>query len=100
MAFSGHLLGNREGFLVRTAEVSRLSRGQFRGRQQPGGCAQRAVPLDPLRLQRVAPGTFERQETRPDTEAVALLVAALLGRSPPGPHRVAAVPRSLIPPQP
>src|SRR5712692_5653920 len=32
-AFSGNLLGNREGFLVRTAEVSIPPLSQFRGRQ-------------------------------------------------------------------
>src|SRR5262245_12294536 len=71
-AFSGHLLGNNEGFVGRTSEVSIHSLHQFSGCQQTGGVDRGSFPMDPMRLQGVEPRTFDRQETRQKADALAV----------------------------
>src|SRR5262249_2375648 len=98
-AFSGNLLGNREGFLVRTAEVSIHSLSQFRGRQQPGGFDHRSFPMDPMRFQGVEPRAFEGQGTTHNPDALAFTFDLLVVFSDPLPDGLAAVPRGIIPHQ-
>jgi hypothetical protein len=98
-AFSGNLLGNGEGFLVRTAEVSRHSLSQFRGCQQPGGFDHRAFPMDPMRFQRIEPGTFDGQGTPHNPDALAGTLDLLVVCPDPLPDGLATVPRRIIPHQ-
>ena len=97
--FSGHLLGNREGFLVWTAEVSRHSLSQFRGRQQPGGFDHRSFPMDPLRFQGVEPRAFDGQRTTHNPDALACTFDLLVVFPDPLPDGWATVPRRIIPHQ-
>jgi hypothetical protein len=97
--FSGHLLGNREGFLVRTAEVSIHPLHQFGSRQQPGGFDHCPLPMDPMRFQRVEPRAFAGQGTPHNPDALAPLFDLLVGCPDPLPDSLAAVPRGIIPHQ-
>jgi len=92
-------LGNREGFLVRTAEVSSHPLHQFGSRQQPGGFDHGSFPMDPMRLQGIEPGAFDRQGTTHNPDALALPFDLLVMLSEPLPHCLAAVPRRIIPHQ-
>ena len=92
-------MGNNEGFVGRTSEVSIHSLHQFSGCQQTGGVDHGSFPMDPMRLQGVEPRTFDRQETRQKADALAVPFDAPVVLADPVPHGVAAVPRGVIPHQ-
>jgi len=97
-AFSGHLLGNREGLLIGTTEVRIDPLHQCCRRQQTGGCDHRSFPMDPMRFQGGEPGAVAGQGTTHNPEAVAVTVALPVRLSEPLPHGLAAVPRRSVPP--
>src|SRR5262249_8747753 len=96
-AFSGHLLGNNQGFVVRTTEVSIHTFHQFCCRQQTAGLDHGPFPMDPMCLQGVEPRTFDGQETRHNAQAVAVMFDPLVVLSEPVSHGTAAMPRGIIP---
>ena len=99
-AFSGHLLGNREGLLIGTTEVSIDPLHQFCRRPQTGGFDHRSCPMAPMRFQGVEPRAFAGQGTPHHPEAVAFPFDLPVMRSEPLPHGLAAVPRRRVPHQP
>src|SRR5262245_9984861 len=88
-AFSGHLLGNNQGFVVRTMEVSIHSLHQFSCRQQTRGLDHGSFSMDPMRLQGVEPRTFDGQGARHEPQTLAVTFDALVVLAEPVPHSVA-----------
>ena len=90
-------MGNREGFLVRTAEVSIHPLHQFCSRQQVGGFYHCPFPMDLVRLQGVEPRAFAGQGTTHNPDALTFPFDVRVMRSEPLPNGLAAVPRGIIP---
>jgi hypothetical protein len=98
-AFSGHLLGNSEGLLIGTTEVSIHPLYQFCRRQQTGGFDHRSFPMDPMRFQGVEPGAFAGQRTTHNPDALVFPFDLPVMLAEPLPHGLAVVPRRVIPHQ-
>jgi hypothetical protein len=96
-AFSGNLLGNSEGFLRRTAEVSIDALHQFGRCQQASGFDHGPFAMDPMRLQGIEPRAFDGQGTSDNPDALACAFDALVVVAEPLPHGLTTVPRGIIP---
>lgn len=69
---------------------------QFCPTQLPIRCSNRALAMDPLGLDPIAPRTLDRQGTPHHAAAAGLLAVPVVGLDP-GTHRVADVPRGMVP---
>ena len=92
-------MGNREGFFIRTTEVSIHPLYQFCRRQQTGGFDHCPFSMDPMRFQGVEPGAFAGQRTTYNPDALAFPFDLPVMLAEPLPHGLAAVPRRVIPHQ-
>ena len=69
-------------------------------RHSAGGLVRHGpFPMDPFRFNGVEPGTFARQRTVDDADAIGPLLDLPIVLADPVPHGVAAVPRGVIPDQ-
>lgn len=74
-------------------------RFEFSGTQQAVWFRDGPFPMDPFRLNRVEPRAFARQWADDDAHALGPLLDLLIVLADPVPHRMAAVPRGVIPAQ-
>lgn len=72
---------------------------QLLSREQPIGLYNSLLCMDPLRLDRVEPGTFGRQKEGQNAHAFALLLDLLIVLTNPGSHHLAVMPGGIIPDQ-
>ena len=84
---------------MRAPEVGRHSFGQLCGGQQPVGLYHRPLAMYPVRFQRVQSGTFVGQGTPHNPYSLAIAFDLLVVLSEPVPHRLAFMPRGIIPDQ-
>ena len=72
---------------------------QFIGTQQAVRFRDRPLPMDPFRFDGVEPGAFTGQWADHDAHTVRAPLDLVIVLADPAPHRVAAVPRGIIPDQ-
>jgi hypothetical protein len=84
---------------MRAAEISTGAISQLSGREQAVGLDDGALAVDPLRLDGIEPGAFDRQVAGQDTHAMALLLDLLVVSVDPSPHMLADVPGGVVPDQ-
>src|SRR5215813_6986681 len=80
--------------------VSADSCFQCPGRQQPFGCNNGSLAVDPLGLARVAPWAFTRQSAGDEADALPLLLDEAVVRPYPTAPLAAFLPRGVVPDQP
>ena len=82
-----------------TTKVATDALGHFLAGQEPRRFDDGPFPMRPLRLNRVQPGTLDRQETDDDAYALPLLLDLSVVRSDPGAHQATQVPGGVVPHQ-
>src|SRR5690348_8451679 len=85
--------------LVFTAKITTDALSHLLGGQEPRWLYDGPLAMPPLGLNRIQPGTLARQETRDDSHAFLLLLDLPVMCSNPASHRMAAMPRGVIPHQ-
>lgn len=70
---------------------------QLLSRKQPVGFNDGPLAMDPLRLDRVEPGTFRRQKARQNADTLALSLHLGIVLAYPGAHDLAHMPGSIVP---
>src|SRR6266487_1872912 len=98
-AESSGLFGNRKMSFIRAPKVRTNSLGQLLGGKQAILLDHIAFGMNPLRLNRIEPGTFGRQKKGQNTHPFALLLDLLVVLSDPGLHQLAHVKGGIIPNQ-
>src|SRR5262245_58878130 len=82
-----------------TAEIGTCAIRDLVGREQAVRLDDGALAVDPLRLDRVEPGMFDRQGPGQDAHALTLLLDPPVVGADPRPHRLADMPGGVVPDQ-
>src|SRR5919108_3133197 len=99
-ASSSDLVGHYQRRFTLTVIVGIDPRFKFSGAQQTVWFQDGPFPMDPFRFNRVKPWTCARQRADDDAHALGPLLDLLIVLAAPVPHRMAAVPRGVVPDQP
>ncbi len=82
-----------------TSEMVADTIPQLAGRQQPVRLTDFSLGMNPMGLNRIEPRTLDRQIATEETDAVSVLLDLLIVCAGPSTHRVADMPRGIIPNQ-
>src|SRR5213080_2289702 len=96
-AYSRNLFDNGKQRFIGAAKVSTNAFSQLLSREQSIGFHNSLLRMDPLRLDRVEPGTFGGQKERQNAHACALLLDLLIVLTNPGTHHLAHMKGGVIP---